>query len=101
MKYTKCIDALGYGANYYVTKEVEFVHQYLEEQVQASNIVVFAMLSFQDLHSLWLFSISIITQMKHRPCLIFDFTWSRLNASIVSEAPNKTNEIQGNPPAYT
>ena len=44
MKYTKCIDALGYGANYYVTKEVEFVHQYLEEQVQASNIVVFPML---------------------------------------------------------
>ena len=80
-------EALNCCAKSSVTKEVAFTHAEVSKQVQAGHITVFLWEAIASLPKLWLSPVSIITHMVRRPLIVYDFTWSGLNAATKCLSP--------------
>ena len=63
-----------YGTHASASKEAEFIHAELVNQVQAGYVAVSPLEAFTALKNIWLSPVAVIPQVGRRPCLIFDFT---------------------------
>ena len=77
------------------SKEVEFIHTELANQVQAGHVVVFPLETITPLQNLWLSPVEVNLQVGRRPRLIFDFTWSGLNNIAESLSPMEAMRFGG------
>ena len=87
--------ALHYGAHSSAKKEVDFVHQELEDLVQAGHIIFPPLDTVSDLPKLSISPVAAIPQVGRRPGLIFDFTWSGLNEDTSREATKEMMRFRG------
>ena len=78
-------------------KEAEFIHTELAKQVQAGNVAVFPLEAVTFLKNLWLLPVVFIPQVRRRPRLIYDFTWSGLNKTSKRLAPMEAMRFGGAP----
>ena len=49
-----------YGTHASAIKEADFIHTYLDEQVQAGHVAVFPLEVVNDLHNLWISLVVVI-----------------------------------------
>ena len=63
--------------------------------MQAGHVAVLPLVAVNALHNLWLSPVAVILQVGRRPCLIFDFTWSRLNDVSKLLAPMEVMRFGG------
>ena len=86
---------IRYGTHAFASKEADFIHTELAEQVQAGHVYVFPLKAVISLQNMWLSPIAVIPQVGRRLQPIFDFTWSGINDIAEDLAPMEAIRFGG------
>ena len=87
--------ALRYGTHASNLKEAEFIHTELDKHVHSRHASVSPLKAVNALQKMWLSPVAVIPQVGRRPCLIFDFTWIRINEATKRLSPMEAMRFRG------
>ena len=85
--------ALRYGCHSLVSQDATFVRSELRTKTAMGYIVVLPREDVRDLLGLCMIPLGLIPQEGRPPCLIYDYTWSSLNAAVLCQAPTEAMQF--------
>ena len=73
---------MAYGAHISVHKEWDFMWMEILEQIISGYIVVFTIITLEDLPRLYISPVDVISQTERRPRMSYEFLWSGKNSIV-------------------